>query len=145
MIAAAIIQSAYNGLYKELRNYIWDYDTVVKIAELEAATYMAFPDLEKIRICASKLETELRASDVYDEDEALQAAMKTFDDQLEGADAVYYGLFVPQEITENQRNLEAMVEERRNKKQDMQVKEEIVDENSEVITENGETDIGTEE
>ena len=37
MIAAAIIQSAYNELYKELRNYIWDYDTVVKIAELEAA------------------------------------------------------------------------------------------------------------
>ena len=37
MIAAAIIQSAYNELYKELRNYIWDYDTVVKIAELAPA------------------------------------------------------------------------------------------------------------
>ena len=145
MIAAAIIQSAYNELYKQLRNYIWDYDTVVKIAELEAATYMAFPDLEKIRICASQLDTELRASDVYDEDEALQAAMKTFDEQLEGADAVYYGLVVPQEITENQRNLEELVEERRNMKQNAEVEEEIVDENSEVITENSETDNGTEE
>lgn len=145
MIAAAIIQSAYNELYKQLRNYIWDYDTVVKIAELEAATYMAFPDLDKIRICAAQLETELRASDVYDDDEVLQAAMKTFDDQLDGADAVYYGLFAPQEITENQRNLEELVEERRNMKQNAEVEEEIVDENTEVITENGETDNGTEE
>ena len=145
MIAAAIIQSAYNELYRQLRNYIWDYDTVVKIAELEAATYMAFPDLEKIRICASKLETELRASDVYDEDEALQAAMKTFDDQLDGADAVYYGVFPPQEVTENERNLEELVEERKNNKQDMQVEEEIDDENTEVITEDSETDNGTEE
>ena len=61
------------------------------------------------------------------------------------ADAVYYGLFVPQEITENQRNLEELVEERRNMKQNAEVEEEIVDENSEVITENSETDNGTEE
>ncbi|MBP5433588.1 hypothetical protein [Ruminococcus sp.] len=135
MIAAAIIQSAYNELYRNVRNYIWDYNTVEKLAELEAATYMAFPDLDKVRICSAKLKEELVRSDVYDDDEELQSAMEAFDKNLEGADSVFYGVTVPQEITEKQRDLEELVEERRENKP---VREEVFDENTEVITENRE-------
>lgn len=98
MIAAAMIQQAYIDLYKQIRNYIWDYDTVVKLAELEVAAYMAFPDIDKVRYALDQLKMELNSSDVYAEDEDLQKAVDDFSETLDGADQVFYGLEVPQEI-----------------------------------------------
>lgn len=101
MIAAAILQSAYNDLYKQLRNYIWDYETVVKIANLEVASYMAFPDIGKIRYAYEDLRKEIAASDVWADDKDLQKAVDGFDEKLDGADQIFYGLSVPQEIIDN--------------------------------------------
>lgn len=98
MIAAAMIQQAYIDLYRQIRNYIWDYDTVVKLAELEVASYMAFPDIDKVRYALDQLKIELNSSDVYAEDEDLQKAVDDFNDTLDGADQVFYGLEVPQEV-----------------------------------------------
>ena len=98
MIAAAILQSAYNDLYTKLRNYIWDYETVVKIADLEVATYMAFPDIDNIRRAFSKLSVDIKDSDIYSDDEKLQQALDDFEDKLEGADQLFYKLEVPQEV-----------------------------------------------
>lgn len=98
MIAAAILQSAYNDLYTKLRNYIWDYETVVKIADLEVATYMAFPDIDNIRRAFSKLSVDIKDSDIYSDDEELQQALDEFDEKLQGADQLFYKLEVPQEV-----------------------------------------------
>ena len=98
MIAAAILQSAYNDLYIKLRNYIWDYETVVKIADLEVATYMAFPDIDNIRRAFSKLSVDIKDSDIYSDDEELQQALDEFDEKLQGADQLFYKLEVPQEV-----------------------------------------------
>ena len=98
MIAAAILQSAYNDLYTQLRNYIWDYETVVKIADLEVATYMAFPDIDNIRRAFSKLSVDIKDSDIYSDDEELQQALDEFDEKLQGADQLFYKLEVPQEV-----------------------------------------------
>lgn len=98
MIAAAMIQQAYIDLYRQIRNYIWDYDTVVKLAELEVAAYMAFPDIDKVRYALDQLKVELNSSDVYAEDEDLQKAVDDFSETLDGADQVFYGLEVPQEV-----------------------------------------------
>lgn len=98
MIAAAILQNAYNDLYIKLRNYIWDYETVVKIAELEVATYMAFPDIENIRYAFSRLKNDVRDSDIYPDDEELQQALDAFEEKLEGADQLFYELVVPEEV-----------------------------------------------
>lgn len=98
MIAAAILQSAYNDLYTQLRNYIWDYETVVKIADLEVATYMAFPDIDNIKRAFSKLSVDIKDSDIYSDDEKLQQALDEFDEKLQGADQLFYKLEVPQEV-----------------------------------------------
>ena len=98
MIAAAILQSAYNDLYTKLRNYIWDYETVVKIADLEVATYMAFPDIDNIKRAFSKLSVDIKDSDIYSDDEKLQQALDEFDEKLQGADQLFYKLEVPQEV-----------------------------------------------
>lgn len=98
MIAAAIIQNAYNDLYKQLRNYIWEYDTVVKIADLEVAAYMAFPDISKVRWAYNQLASDVSTSDIWSDDKDLQKAFDNFEEKLDGADAIYYGLFVPEEV-----------------------------------------------
>ena len=102
MIAAAIIQSAYNDLYKQLRNYIWEYETVVKIANLEVASYMAFPDIDDIRRAYSELKSDVVSSDVWSDDKELQKSMDRFEEKLDGADQIFYGLSVPKEIVDNQ-------------------------------------------
>lgn len=102
MIAAAIIQSAYNDLYKQLRNYIWEYETVVKIANLEVASYMAFPDIDDIRRAYSELKSDVTSSDVWSDDKELQKSMDRFEEKLDGADQIFYGLSVPKEIVDNQ-------------------------------------------
>lgn len=99
MIAAAILQSAYNDLYTQLRNYIWDYETVVKIADLEVASYKAFPDIDNIRRAYERLRSDAQTSDVWTDDDKLQKAFDAFEDRLDGADQIFYGLFVPQEVT----------------------------------------------
>lgn len=98
MIAAAILQNAYNDLYIKLRNYIWEYETVVKIAELEVATYMAFPDIEDIRYAFSRLKSDVRDSDIYADDEELQQSLDDFEEKLEGADQLFYELMAPEEV-----------------------------------------------
>lgn len=110
MIAAAMIQQAYIDLYKQIRNYIWDYDTVVKLAELEVAAYMAFPDIDKVRYALDQLKVELNSSDVYAEDEDLQKAVDDFSETLDGADQVFYGLEVPQEIQYKEKSVEEIDE-----------------------------------
>lgn len=102
MIAAAIIQSAYNDLYKQLRNYIWEYETVVKIANLEVASYMAFPDIDDIRRAYSELKSDVVSSDIWSDDKELQKSMDRFEEKLDGADQIFYGLSVPKEIVDNQ-------------------------------------------
>lgn len=110
MIAAAMIQQAYIDLYKQIRNYIWDYDTVVKLAELEVAAYMAFPDIDKVRYALDQLKIELNSSDVYAEDEDLQKAVDDFSETLDGADQVFYGLEVPQEIQYKEKSVKEIDE-----------------------------------
>lgn len=110
MIAAAMIQQAYIDLYRQIRNYIWDYDTVVKLAELEVAAYMAFPDIDKVRYALDQLKVELNSSDVYAEDEDLQKAVDDFSETLDGADQVFYGLEVPQEIQHKEKSVEEIDE-----------------------------------
>ena len=110
MIAAAMIQQAYIDLYRQIRNYIWDYDTVVKLAELEVAAYMAFPDIDKVRYALDQLKIELNSSDVYAEDEDLQKAVDDFSETLDGADQVFYGLEVPQEIQYKEKSVKEIDE-----------------------------------
>jgi hypothetical protein len=98
MIAAAILQSAYNNLYKELRKYIWDYETVVKLADLEVAAYMAFPNIDDIRRAYERLKSDVQSSDIYSDDEELKRALDKFEDSLEGADQIYYEVFAPEEV-----------------------------------------------
>lgn len=126
MIAAAILQSAYNDLYKQLRNYIWDYETVVKLADLEVATYMTFPDIDKIHHAFGKLKSDIETSDVWSDDEDLQKAVDSFEDKLDGADQLFYELVVPEEVKTTDTTVD-IVEEEPDMAEDIDIKEEDED------------------
>lgn len=88
MISAKQLQSSYNKLYECLRNYIWPYDIVNTIAELEIAVYDTFPNTSAILIHFTHLNNfcKLYLSD----DQDLTEALSDFDDTLKQADSGIY-------------------------------------------------------
>ena len=96
MISAAQIEKAYNDLYNQFRKYIWDFDTVVALAELETSCYTAFADLDKLR----KLLKDLYklAKDVVKEDEDFQDAFDAFEELIKKDSDIYVKLNVLREV-----------------------------------------------
>ena len=90
MITATNLQNAYNALYKEVRNYIWDFDTVSALAELEVETYQAFPDMKQLSNKLATFKRYVDATDVMRTDEALKKAFDAFDEVVNGNDVELY-------------------------------------------------------
>lgn len=92
MIASTKFQKAYNELYRCIREYIWDFNTVNILADLEIETYKSFPDIDKLQKHLSDLKRDVSATDVYDEDEELKAAFEDFESLLDDTDEIYASL-----------------------------------------------------
>jgi hypothetical protein len=84
------ISYAYVKLYRELRNYIWPYETVEHLAELEIAVHNRFPNLHDVRRCFSLLSQDIHRSNIHDED--LDKAMEQFRSYIESDDSVLYAI-----------------------------------------------------
>ena len=80
MITATNIQSAYNDLYKEVRRYIWDFDTVSALADLEVETYQTFPDIEQLIKKFDTFKRYVNDTDVLREDEDVKEAFDAFEE-----------------------------------------------------------------
>ena len=68
MLETSDIYNLYNDLYAQLRKYIWDFDTVKLIADLETACYQRFPSLQSISNCCNKLYCKIRNEMSCDEE-----------------------------------------------------------------------------
>lgn len=88
MISAKQLQSSYNKLYACLRNYIWPYDIVNTIAELEISVYDTFPNTSEILIHFTRLNNFCKM--YLNDDEELIKALSSFDDTLKQADSGIY-------------------------------------------------------
>lgn len=77
MISSVDIQNAYVNLYVQLRKYIWSANVIEVIADLEAAVFETFPDMEDIRKRFKLLKSELY--DVLRDDEEMQEVVDAFD------------------------------------------------------------------
>lgn len=87
MISCYDLQNRYVNLYKNLRNYIWDFETVKCIANLEIACYELFPDIRDVRSCLSKL--KLRIQDIYKEDKELASSFDALQNIADSDDSTY--------------------------------------------------------
>lgn len=97
MVSYADIQDAYNRLYAQIRKYVWDFSTVVYLADLEIAVYKICQDLSDIRIKCARLKSMI-TDELYD-DEDLKKAMDYFE-SLITSDGVYVKLNQVQEVVQ---------------------------------------------
>lgn len=82
MITATNLQSAYNALYKEVRRYIWDFETVSALADLEVETYQVFPDMEQLSKKLATFKRYVDATDVLRDDEDVKKAFDEFEELI---------------------------------------------------------------
>lgn len=72
-----------------MRNYIWDFQTVEALAELEIDTYKKFPDLDVLASDFIKLKSYVACTDVYHDDDEFQNSFSRFEDLLNSIDSIY--------------------------------------------------------
>lgn len=87
MISQNEIQSLYMNLYEQVRKYLWPFNIVVHIADLEIECYKAFPELLTLRDRLKVLEYDMAS--VSREDEELTQAFEDFSKALEDVESVY--------------------------------------------------------
>ncbi len=91
MITASILQTAYNKLYSEFRNYVWNFDIVELLAELEIKVYQTFPDMDEVKNKFQKLKRQVGFTDAF-QDELLKDTFDNFEDIAYGVDSIYVNL-----------------------------------------------------
>ena len=85
MISGNDLQNAYFDLYSELRRYIWSYQDVKTLANLEIETFKRFPDVDQIRKYLNLM--EMSACFVTNDDEDIKLAFQDFKDVLDSIES----------------------------------------------------------
>lgn len=98
MITANKLQNSYNFLYENMRNYIWDFETVTALADLEVATYQRFPDIDSVGNKLAVLKKRTASSDAYKEDDELKNAFDEFESSINDADNLYASIKTFKEV-----------------------------------------------
>ena len=98
MILSSTLQVAYNKFYVAMREYVWPFDIIQELADLEISIYQRFPDLDSVRSNFKHLKDSIMRSDVYKDDENLQRAINSLEDSIDESDEVYYDISVYKEV-----------------------------------------------
>lgn len=98
MLSLVDIKKYYVKMYSELRNYIWNFNTVSHLADLEIAVYQRFPNAVDIRSRFDALYMCIR--DICDDDEDLATAVNNFKNIINSSDQFYSRIDAPKEAGE---------------------------------------------
>lgn len=90
------LKTYYIDMYKEIRNYIWDFNTVECLAELEISVYRRFPDLHEIRDKFKRFYSCI--SNICLDDEDLDNAVTSFKNLINSTNETYARIMQPQEV-----------------------------------------------
>lgn len=103
MLNYADIQIAYNKLYTEIRRYIWSFEAVCALADLEIACYKTCPDLDEVKNAFYTF--KLYAQQLFSEDEELESVFDNFEDIMNSDDTTYAKLNKVEEVVTNENNI----------------------------------------
>lgn len=95
MTSSVIIQNKYISLYKLLRNYLWNFQTVEDIAELEMECFRALPDVDRIKMKLNAVSNA--AIYVIRDDDKLKESLDSFYELLEDP-SVCKKILISQEV-----------------------------------------------
>lgn len=87
MLDLVDLKKYYVNMYKEIRNYIWDFNTVECLAELEVSVFRRFPDLVEIRSKFKKFYCCI--SNICLEDEELDNSVISFKNLINSTNEIY--------------------------------------------------------
>lgn len=90
------LKTAYNRMYAVLSDYIWDYDIVEALVDVELETYKIFPDIESLRNKLRSLRMLVRQT--ADESRILDA-ISTFSDAVDDVEGVYAKIVYPKGVS----------------------------------------------
>ena len=88
MIADTELQQCYIDLYKQVRNYIWDYSAACCLADLEIETFNRFPNISRVRYYLSQFMSHCNY--ILRDDTELMLAFNKFFNRLDDSDDTSY-------------------------------------------------------
>lgn len=95
MMALTDLKKGYVKMYEEIRNYIWDFNTVKHLADLEISVFRRFPHLPEVRSNFNQLFSCI--SRICGEDEYLAEAVENFRALINSTDEIYSMIIQPRE------------------------------------------------
>lgn len=96
MLSLVDLKKYYIKLYEEIRNYIWNFNTVQHLAELEISVFRRFPLLSEVRNNFNQLYSCIRR--ICEEDEDLALAAQNFRNIVNSTDELYSMIQQPKEV-----------------------------------------------
>lgn len=96
MISSSIIQREYNRFYKEVRKYIWGFQAVEALADLEISVYRRIPDMFEIQDNLNKFRQY--SKEVELDDEEFVKAADRLQDLLDENEEPYAKLYEVREV-----------------------------------------------
>ena len=96
MLSSSDMQLVYVELYKVMRNYVWSFDVVEQLADLEVEVYQAFPNMSTVRSKFEKLRNLI--SEQCRADEELEAVVSDFDETIQSDDTLYARIYQVSEV-----------------------------------------------
>ena len=100
MISTFRLQQAYINLYKQFRNYIWDYNKVEMLANLEMAIFKACPDITECKMLFNTLKINIQ--DIVSEDEDFKEVIDDFSELLDSDTEIYCPITVIKERVQDE-------------------------------------------
>lgn len=88
MIASQDFRNIYEKFYDEMRLYLWPYDVLEQLAQVEIDIYSAFIDRDKLKADFYKLQNSIR--DVLRDDEDFSKVNQELMDLIEDEDTDAY-------------------------------------------------------
>lgn len=94
--SSQLFRNFYIRLYKELRKYLWDFDTVNLIADIELSAYKSFPDVAQLKLLLGRLRQNL--FETLREDDELRKSLEDFEESVNDNQEVVLFIKRPKEV-----------------------------------------------
>lgn len=91
MIASVGIQNKYLDLYKIMRNYLWDVDTLENLSDVEVEIFTRFVDKSKLQHAIRRLKRDIQPT--FSDDEELKDAFTDLEELIDSIDTQYAELY----------------------------------------------------
>lgn len=88
MISSQEFRNKYEKFYDCMRMYLWPYDILEILADVEATIFSAFIDVPKLRLLLDKLEGQIKQN--FEDDELLQKSFNNIKKLVEDKDEEIY-------------------------------------------------------